>query len=99
MPLLVPPISTPATPPLITPAASGAAAVAPENSFGSVLAQAAGADQPASAAAAPTTGIDTTGAGTSVDETADATRVAAEAAAGLFVVAPGVVLSQAGSAV
>lgn len=97
MPLLVPAVSLPPTPPLLTTGAAptAPAGTAPENSFGSVLAQAAGGQT----AAPQLVGVDTSGTDPNTGEVLDPARVAAKASAGLFVVAPGVVLSQAGSAV
>ncbi|MBX9624879.1 MAG: hypothetical protein K2X82_13825, partial [Gemmataceae bacterium] len=102
MPALIPAVTAPAIPPLNTPAAAGslpAAGTTPQNSFGSVLAQAAGGQSPTGTAAPGAVGVDASGTDPNSGELLDPTRVAAGAAAGLFVVAPGVVLSQAGSAV
>lgn len=105
MPLLVPAVTSPIVPPLSTAAAANARAdeTAPQSTFGTVLAQAqAGSPQGATsptALPAPQSDVDTSGTDPNTGETADPTRVAAESAAGLFVVGPGVVLSSTGAPV
>lgn len=105
MPTLIPAVTAPAIPPLSTAAAANARPdeTAPQSTFGTVLAQAqagtpSGAASP-TALPAPQSANDTSGTDPNTGEIADPTRVAAESAAGLFVVGPGVVLSSTGAPV